>query len=40
MDKGKIIEQGTKAELLSLGGIFADLWNHQKDGLIIEDEEK
>ncbi len=40
MDKGKIVEQGTKAELLSLGGIFADLWNHQKDGLIIEDEEK
>ncbi|HRV76026.1 MAG: ABC transporter ATP-binding protein [Candidatus Nomurabacteria bacterium] len=38
MDKGKIVEQGTKAELLSLGGIFAELWNHQKDGLIIEDE--
>ncbi len=39
MDRGRIIEQGTKNELLSLGGIFAELWHHQKDGLIIEDEE-
>lgn len=38
MDNGRIAEQGTKTELLSLGGIFAELWNHQKDGLIIEDE--
>lgn len=40
MDKGRIVEQGTKAELLSLGGIFAELWEHQKNGLIIEDEEE
>jgi ATP-binding cassette subfamily B protein len=40
MDRGKIVEQGTKSELLSLGGIFADLWNHQKNGLIIDEEEK
>lgn len=40
MDQGRIVEQGTKSELLSLGGIFADLWHHQKNGLIIEDEEE
>lgn len=38
MDAGKIVEQGTKAELLSNNGIFADLWQHQKNGLIIDDE--
>lgn len=38
MDAGKIVEQGTKTELLSMGGIFADLWQHQKNGLIIDDE--
>ncbi len=40
MDRGKIVEQGTKTELLSYGGIFAELWHHQKNGLIIEDEEE
>ncbi|MDQ5913533.1 MAG: ATP-binding cassette, subfamily bacterial [Patescibacteria group bacterium] len=40
MDNGRIVEQGTKSELLSLGGIFADLWNHQKNGLIIDEDEK
>lgn len=38
MDEGKIVEEGTKMELLSKDGIFAELWKHQKDGLIIEDE--
>lgn len=40
MDNGKIVEQGTKTELLSNNGIFAELWHHQKDGLLIDDEEK
>jgi ATP-binding cassette subfamily B protein len=34
MSKGKIVEQGTKEELLALSGYFADLWNHQKKGMI------
>jgi ATP-binding cassette subfamily B multidrug efflux pump len=40
MERGKIVESGTKSELLSSGGIFAELWEHQKNGLIIEDEEE
>lgn len=36
MDAGRIVESGTKAELLSQNGIFTDLWKHQKDGLIID----
>ncbi len=34
MDEGRIVEEGTKAELLALGGHFADLWKHQKKGMI------
>jgi ATP-binding cassette subfamily B protein len=37
MDKGRIVEVGTKTELLASKGIFAELWKHQKDGLLIED---
>jgi ATP-binding cassette subfamily B protein len=40
MDQGRIVEQGTKIKLLSLGGIFAELWHHQKNGLLIEDSEE
>ena len=39
IDKGEIVEQGTKAELLALNGIFTELWNHQANGMIIEDDE-
>lgn len=34
--KGKIIEDGTQAELLSAGGHFAMLWNMQSDGFLPE----
>lgn len=34
MSKGEIIEEGTKEELLALDGVFADLWNHQRKGMI------
>jgi ATP-binding cassette subfamily B protein len=34
IDNGQIAEVGTKEELLKLGGKFAELWKHQKDGLI------
>jgi len=34
MSKGEIVEEGTKEELLALDGHFADLWNHQRKGMI------
>jgi ATP-binding cassette subfamily B multidrug efflux pump len=36
MDDGRIIEQGTHAELLALGGHYADLWNRQSGGFLSE----
>jgi ATP-binding cassette subfamily B protein len=27
---GKVTESGTRAELLSVGGLYADMWNAQK----------
>ena len=34
MDEGRIIEQGTHAELLKQGGLYADLWSRQSGGFI------
>lgn len=34
IENGKIAESGTKTQLLKKKGVFADLWKHQKDGLI------
>ncbi len=34
LDNGRIVEQGTKEYLLSLNGHFADLWNHQREGML------
>ena len=45
LDKGKIVEDGTKDELLNIrGGLFKKMWSMQKDGVIgdeptINDEE-
>ncbi|CED57208.1 ABC-type multidrug efflux pump, ATP-binding component [Aliivibrio wodanis] len=36
MDQGKVVEQGTHKELVQLGGIYAQLWNHQTGGFISE----
>lgn len=33
-DEGKIIEQGSHAELLSHGGVYAHLWQHQSGGFL------
>lgn len=33
-DEGKIVEDGTHDELLTKGGLYADLWNHQAGGFL------
>jgi len=34
MDRGKIVENGTHRELLSLGGLYAKYWARQSGGFI------
>ncbi|MEE2000582.1 ABC transporter ATP-binding protein [Alkalimonas sp. MEB108] len=34
LDQGRIVEQGTHAELIASGGIYAQLWAHQTGGFI------
>ena len=34
MDAGKIVEQGSHAELLKQKGAYANLWSHQSDGFL------
>lgn len=36
LDKGKIVEQGTHAQLISQGGVYAQLWAHQSGGFLGE----
>lgn len=36
LNKGKIAEQGSHDELLAQNGIYADLWQRQKDGFIVD----
>lgn len=36
LDSGKIIEEGSHAELLELGGLYASLWTHQSGGFLGE----
>ncbi|MFK3795506.1 MULTISPECIES: ABC transporter ATP-binding protein [unclassified Pseudomonas] len=38
MDDGRIIEQGTHAELLEKNGTYARLWQHQSGGFLGEDQ--
>jgi ATP-binding cassette subfamily B multidrug efflux pump len=38
LDKGRVVEQGTHAQLLETGGIYASLWNRQSGGFIDADQ--
>ncbi len=37
LDNGRIIEQGSHAELLKRGGAYAKLWSHQSGGFLDDD---
>jgi len=37
LDAGRIVEQGTHAELLLLGGQYEKLWRHQSGGFLADD---
>jgi len=37
LEQGRIVEQGTHAELITLGGHYAKLWAHQSGGFLTED---
>ena len=39
MDRGRIVEQGSHAELLDLGGLYARYWNRQSGGFIGTEDE-
>lgn len=36
LDQGRIVEQGTHAELIAHGGLYAQLWAHQSGGFLGE----
>ncbi len=37
LERGKIVESGTHAELLALGGHYEKLWRHQSGGFLADD---
>jgi ATP-binding cassette subfamily B multidrug efflux pump len=39
IDDGRIVEEGTHAELIALGGEYARLWARQSGGFIEADED-
>jgi ABC-type multidrug transport system fused ATPase/permease subunit len=36
--EGRVVEQGTHAQLLAAGGVYAGLWTHQSGGFLEEDQ--
>jgi ATP-binding cassette subfamily B multidrug efflux pump len=37
MDKGRVLEEGSHEELVSRGGLYAQLWQRQSGGFLLED---
>jgi len=37
LDAGRIVEQGSHAQLLALNGHYARLWSHQSGGFLTDD---
>ena len=37
LDHGRIIEEGSHADLLKRGGLYADLWSHQSGGFLAKE---
>ncbi|HUH58955.1 MAG TPA: ABC transporter ATP-binding protein [Candidimonas sp.] len=40
MDQGRIVEEGTHAQLLSANGVYAKLWRHQSGGFLAPEAEE
>jgi ATP-binding cassette, subfamily B, multidrug efflux pump len=38
MDKGRVVESGTHAELIAHGGLYARLWQRQTGGFVAADD--
>jgi len=38
LDRGRIVESGTHAELIAHGGLYARLWQHQTGGFVAADD--
>lgn len=36
LENGKIVEEGKHEQLITFGGIYADLWKRQKDGFVVD----
>src|SRR5690606_4556418 len=39
LDQGRVIEEGSHAELLKLNGVYARLWSHQSGGFLGQEGE-
>ena len=37
MDRGSIVEEGTHDELVAAGGLYAQLWQRQSGGFLLDE---